>query len=139
MSLAAKDRNFRPESEKGFAGDCGKEPNAPFAAVIAHALHVDFGETPSRIKIVARLTGANQHTVKNWFDGKNAPNGEHLVVLMRHSNLLLETILRLAGHGELSVALALASTRARLVEMLAALDRLGADAADGPPAGGEGQ
>ena len=49
------------------------------------------------LKIVVQLTGANERTVRNWFDAKNGPSGELLVALCRHSDEVLATVLTLAG------------------------------------------
>ena len=47
--------------------------------------------------MVVQLTGANDRTVRNWFEAKNGPSGELLVALCRHSDEVLDTVLRLAG------------------------------------------
>ncbi len=69
----------------------------PFAMVIAGALRREFGTSAVAVKQVAFLARANERAVKNWFDAKNAPSGENLVSLMRHSDEVLETVLAYPG------------------------------------------
>lgn len=85
-----------------------------FADAIAAALHRQYGESHGAIKSVMRMTGVSERTAKNWFQAKNGPNGQSLVVLCRHSDQVLETVLLLAGRdkhlklkklGELKTAL----------------------------------
>jgi len=70
--------------------------------------------------------------VRNWFDGRNGPSGEHLVTLMRSSTAVLETVLGLAGRQDLATVVLVQDARRRLVTILAALDAL-AEAAAVPP------
>ena len=99
MSFRKKGRKFRPVSGKTFlklsdkiAGSDGYE----FAAVIAETLCETFGGTHMSVKTVMAYTGAGERTVKNWFQGKNSPNGENLVELVRHSDEVLEVFLLMA-------------------------------------------
>jgi hypothetical protein len=55
--------------------------------MVSAALRVDLGKTRNAAKIVMRWTGASESTVKNWFAGTKGPSGEHLVTLVRHSDL----------------------------------------------------
>jgi hypothetical protein len=65
-----------------------------------------------------------ERAVKNWFQAKNGPSGELLVALCRHSELVLETVLRLAGRSELIRIKKLTDFRSRIQEMRALLDDL---------------
>lgn len=91
---------------------------------ISHALHREYGQTHAAIKTVVTLTHANERAVKNWFDGKNAPRGHHLVALLGHSDCVLETVLLAAGRVEMLAAKKLGDARAILTEMLRLLDEL---------------
>jgi len=71
---------------------------------------------------VVRLTRANERAVRNWFEAKNAPSGENLVILIRHSDEVLEAVLRLADRQDLVAARKLAAAREKLQEMLAMID-----------------
>lgn len=96
--------------------------SAAFAAAIAGALRRDF--PVGGVKTVAGLTLANERAVKNWFDGRNAPSGEFLVMLCRHSDQVLETFLTLSGRPGLVSAKKLVDARLKLREMLAILDEM---------------
>ena len=94
------------------------------ADAIAMALHREFDGTRSAIKTVGALTGANERAVKNWFEAKNAPSGEFLIELCRHSDEVLATFLLLAGRHEQIKAQRLVETRAKLQNLLAVLASL---------------
>ena len=120
MSLSKNDRKLQSKSGTIFhAGDPGS-----FAQAIANALRAEFGGMPSALKTVSQLTRSNERAVRNWFDGKNAPSGENLVVLMRHSDHVLRTILTLADRPDLAVAVGLENLRRQLVDAVAAIDGL---------------
>lgn len=70
-----------------------------FPKLIADALHHEWGSSLSSRKIVSRITNANERAVKNWFEARNAPSGENLVELMRHSDAVLEAVLVASGRG----------------------------------------
>ena len=88
------------------------------------ALATDFGASPSAVKRVARLTSANERAVRNWFEGKNAPSGENLVGLMRHSDAVLSSVLILADRSPPGGSGGLAGVRRRAVDLLAEIDGL---------------
>ncbi len=89
---------------------------------MAAALHREFDGTHGAVKTVAALTGSNQKTVKNWFDGTNGPNGTSLVALCRHSDFVLETVLLFAGRHQDLRTRKLVDIRDKLREMLALMD-----------------
>ena len=107
--------------------------NYDFAMVIAETLHQTFGGTHAAIKTVMAFTGARERTVKNWFQSKNAPNGENLVELARHSDEILEVFLLMAGRGDVLCAKKLVDARDKLVEMLDIIHQLqGNDITESP-------
>ena len=117
MSFTANDRKSRSIH--------GKTLHAQrFSDAIANALHREFDQTHAAIKTVVALTGANERAVRNWFDAKNGPNGEFLIALCRHSNLVLETFLSLAGRTEHLKARKLVDAKLQLQEMLALIIEL---------------
>ena len=137
MSFRKKGRKFRPVSGKTFlklsdkvAGSDGYE----IAAVIAETLRETFGGTRMSVKTVMAYTGAGERTVKNWFQGKNGPNGENLVELVRHSDEVLEVFLLMAGREDILSGKLLIDARDKLVEMLEIINQLqaGNSAADPP-------
>ncbi len=137
MSFRKKGRKFRPVSGKTFlklsdkvAGSDGYE----IAAVIAETLRETFGGTRMSVKTVMAYTGAGERTVKNWFQGKNGPNGENLVELVRHSDEVLEVFLLMAGREDILAGKLLIDAGDKLVEMLEIINQLqaGNSAADPP-------
>ncbi len=76
------------------------------------------------MKTVSQLTQSNERAVRNWFDGKNGPSGENLVILMRHSDVVLKAILSLAQRQDLVVSVGLSSLRRQLVDAVATIDGL---------------
>ena len=124
MSPTQKDRNLRSDSGRSIPLTAATGDPPSFPEVIAEALRRQYGGTPAAVKIVVRLTRANERAVKNWFDAKNGPSGENLVSLLRHSDEVLETVLALAGRQDLIVARKLTGAREKLKEMLAMIDDL---------------
>ena len=115
MSLTKKDRIIRSISGISF-------PSGSFAGAIAEALHRDYGATHAAIKTVVELTGANERAVKNWFDAKNAPSGQFVVALCRHSSEVFETVLLMAGRVEHVKAKRIVEATNKLREILVLLD-----------------
>ncbi len=104
MSFRKKGRKFRPVSGKTFprsSGTAAEFDGYEFTAIIAGTLRETFGGSHSSVKTVMTYTGAGERTVKNWFEGKNGPNGENLVGLVRHSDEVLEAFLLMAGRGDI--------------------------------------
>ena len=100
MSFSRMNRKVRDDVGKEFPIDPGADTAATFALIVADALRRDFGTSPAKVKHIARLTGANVRTVQNWIYARNGPSGSGLVVLMRHSDAVMEAVLSLAGRPE---------------------------------------
>ena len=96
----------------------------PFAEVIAAAMQAEWGATPSARKEVGRITRANERSVRNWFEGKNGPSGEHLVLLIRHSDAVLDAVLQLAERQPLLPTAGVLRLRDHLKEVVDAIDNL---------------
>jgi hypothetical protein len=47
--------------------------------------------------MLMRWTGANEWATKNWLSGANRPSGEHLLEIIRNSDLVFECVLELIG------------------------------------------
>lgn len=124
MSPTQKDRKVRSESGRSFLRRTALELEPSFAEALADALRREFGGTPGAVKKVVRLTRANERAVRNWFEAKNAPSSENLVILMRHSDEVLEAVLRLADRQDLVAARKLSAAREKLEEMLAMIDEI---------------
>jgi hypothetical protein len=128
MSPTQKDRNLQSESGRSLPPPpaTNGEPLS-FAETVADALRREFGGTSAAVKVVVRLTRANERAVKNWFTAKNGPSGENLMILLRHSDEVLESVLQMAGRQDLIVARKLTGAREKLREMLAMIDELQAN------------
>jgi hypothetical protein len=126
MSFTKKGRKFRSDSGKEFPdGPKGAViGNGQLVRVIADALRRDFGGTNAAIKRVATLSGANERAVKNWFSAKNGPSGEFLVILMRHSGEVLDSVLTLANRSEAAKARKMADAFHKLGEMRVLIDQI---------------
>jgi hypothetical protein len=124
MSLRKKGRKIQSASRNSFPGG----QNGPagtsayrFSSVIANALHRSYGGSHAAIKTVVAQTGANPRAVRNWFDGRNGPSGQHLVDLVRHSDEVLEALLLLSGRERILTAKRVLNARDKLVELLGLL------------------
>jgi hypothetical protein len=120
MSRRKNDWKFQSESGKTFR-DLDAEG---FVRAIALALKAEFGSMPSALKTVAQLTHSNERAVRNWFEGKNGPSGANLVILMRHSDHVLRTVLELADRRDHVLAVGLSGLRQRLIDAIAEIDNL---------------
>jgi hypothetical protein len=118
-----KEGKFFPK-DMGYGGNGRRSPEQGFAAEIAAALRRSLGDSRAGAKIVASWTGANEKTVKNWFSGRYGPSGEHLVLLARHSDEVLETFLTAAGRQDLMVAVKLAAAEHAIEDLLKAVRQL---------------
>ncbi len=126
MSSLNKDRKIQANSGKVVPpDDPGRRLGASgFAAAVSEALHREFDGNGSAVKAIVGLTSANERAVKNWYQGKNGPSGEFLVLLCRHSDQVLETVLLLAGRQDLVTAKKLVDAKGKLHEMLSLIDEI---------------
>ena len=127
MSFPKKGRNFRTVSGKTFPKSSDRVAESgddDFTTVIAGTLQESLGGTRAAVKAVMTYTGAGERTVKNWFAGKNGPNGENLVELVRNSDAVLEAFLHMAGREDALAAKMLVDARDTLVEMMEIIEQL---------------
>lgn len=96
---------------------------ADFAGLIAVALRSELGPTHQAIKTAMNWTGASERTVKHWFAGTHGPSGEHLVGLVCHSNMVLQTFLLMAERGPNILGPQLMELRIQLLETVRQIDR----------------
>jgi len=133
MSFRKTSRKIRPNSRKHFphlSDKDGDPENLTFAASIARTLNEAFGGTRVSIKTVMAYTGAGERTVKNWFEGKNGPNGENLIDLIRHSDEVLETVLLMAERDDILQGKLLVDARDKVAEMIEIIDQLRSQSPD---------
>ena len=118
MSFTKNDRTIQSKSGKTFP----KLSPSALSEALAQALKEEFGALPSSVKTVAKLMNSNDRAVRNWFEGKNSPSADNLIVLMRHSDQILRMVLELADRRDLVLAVGLTGLRAQLVDVLSAID-----------------
>jgi hypothetical protein len=68
-----------------------------YAAAVAASLRQVLEAPGVSTKTIMGWTNASERTVKGWIAGECGPRGEHLVALMRSSDLVLKCMLSLAG------------------------------------------
>jgi hypothetical protein len=135
MSFPKKGNSF-PKKGKSFPksdGDTSLNFNLDdhaFAAKIATALKVELKDRNSRAKLVAGWTGASERTAKNWIVGKYAPSGRHLMLLVQHSDQVLNAILSMADRQNFLLARKVGDLRRKVREVAAIIDELDAQDAD---------
>jgi hypothetical protein len=91
----------RSKKDRSFPHGLGLSSDEQLAEIIAAALREDFGDTPSSIKAIGRLTSANLRAIKNWYSGENAPSSRYLLILARNSPSILRFILMQVGGEDL--------------------------------------
>ena len=121
MSFTENDRNLRSKDGKSFPELA--EKGLPYRAVIADVLATEYGSVRSAVKSLARLTDTNERAVRNWFDGKNGPNGKSLIQLMQHSDATFGAVLKLCQRSG-PARPELAELRIHLAAALIAIDTI---------------
>ena len=126
MSFPKKGKSFPKRGVSNSSnGDGGSlDATIKFALEIASALERTLRDRNTRIKTVAGWTGANERTVKNWLSGQYGPCGAHLVVLIQHSDDVLNAVLSMARRHDLVVALKLDDLEQRILELMSTLKAL---------------
>src|ERR1700722_16428640 len=136
MSFPKKGKSF-PKKGKSFPkrdGNSGSDfslDDRAFAMKIARAMKAELKDRNSRAKLVAGWTGANERTVKNWISGKYAPCGRHLVVLAKHSDQVLNSVLSMADRQDLLFTRKVGDVRRKVLELAAIIDAPPAEDLDG--------
>ena len=95
-----------------------------YASSIADALRSELGKSHRATKTLMRWTGASDRTAKNWLSGCCGPSGTHLIQLAHESDIVLATVLGLAGRNQHMVGADLLKIRAALVDATALIDGL---------------
>jgi len=116
-----------PKKGKFFPGSSagGTPPRGlTFAQEIAAALTKASAESGVHVKTVAGWTGANERTVKNWFSGTYGPSGEHLLILARHCDEVLDAMIVIMDRRELLVGHKILDIERRIRELAEALGGL---------------
>jgi hypothetical protein len=124
MSRPKSNRILQSSSGISIPDGAGRLGSAGFATAIAQALRREFGLTKSAVKDIVKLTSANERAIKNWLQGRNGPSGEFLILLCRHSDEVLETVLFLSGRTDLIAAKKFVDAKQKLREILASIDEM---------------
>jgi hypothetical protein len=93
-----------------------------FAKLISTALRASLRGQSSSVKTVARWTGANERTVKNWLAGDRAPTGDHFLRLAANSPAVLAAFLAAIHRNDCLVMADIEEARAKVAAALVALD-----------------
>lgn len=93
-----------------------------YAVDIATALRQELGSTHQAAKTLMRWTNANERTVKNWMAGASGPRGEHLIALIKHSDVALAATLAMADRPFAGTVLELPLLRRKLQAAVEGID-----------------
>ncbi len=110
-----------PKKGKFFPSSSAGSNGITFAQEIAAALSKASVESGVHVKTVAGWTGANERTVKNWFSGACGPSGEHLLILARHCDEVLDAMITIMDRRELLVGHKISDIERRVRELAEAL------------------
>lgn len=112
-----------PKTGNVFPNGAGRGGGAPsFAKLVSTALRASLRGQASSIKTVARWTGANERTVKNWFAGERAPTGDHFLGLAANPPEVLAAFLAAIHRSDCLVMAEIEEARAKVASALLALD-----------------
>lgn len=93
-----------------------------YAEDLAKALRFELGTTHQAAKTLMRWTNANERTVKNWMAGSSGPRGEHLIALIKNSDVALAAIMAMADRPFAGTVLELPLLRKRLQAAVEGID-----------------
>lgn len=103
-------------------GSGGGSGDPSFAKLISTALRASLRGQASAIKTVARWTGANERTVKNWFAGDRGPTGDHFLRLAANSPAVLAAFLAAIHRSDCLVMAEIEEARSKVASALLALE-----------------
>jgi hypothetical protein len=126
MSFPKKGKSFPKSGDPNNANGDGEglDGTIDFALEIASALERALRDRNTRIKTIAGWTRANERTVKNWLSGQYGPCGAHLVVLIQHSDEVLNAVLTMARRHDLVFAQKLGDLEQRMRDLMSTLKEL---------------
>ncbi len=90
MSVASKDQVFSTQITDKLV-----------AVLVSQALRHEHVAMDAVVKRIARATQASPTTVRKWYEGQNAPSSANLLTLMGTYEGVLQTMLHIAGRGDL--------------------------------------
>ena len=96
--LHKKGKVFQNYSDESFS-------DLSFRPALAKVLKEELGGTNQAAKSIMKWANVSERTAKNWIGGTHSPSCEHLIELMRHSDVVLNVVLCLANRrGALATA-----------------------------------
>jgi len=103
MSFSNSDRNIQAKIGRMFPTqqELDQMCSMSLAKAISYMLKLEFSDNQPMVKSIMACTRSNERTVKNWIAGYNAPNAEALISLMGGSDIVLMSVLHLAGRKNL--------------------------------------
>ena len=116
----------------------GRLPGGPAggAKLVATALRASLRGQASAVKTVARWTGANERTVKNWLSGERGPSGDHFLGLAANCPGVLAAFLAAIHRNDCLVMADIDEARAKVAAALMALEAVRAVQLGAMEAGG---
>ncbi len=97
-------------------GNIRRKPEDRYADAIGGALRGELGASHRAVKTVMLWTGASEKSAKNWLSGTHGPGGWHLILLARHSEAVIATVLALAERDQLIPGVRLRALQVTLVQ-----------------------
>jgi hypothetical protein len=94
-----------------------------YETLISAALRRELGGSHKAVKTLMRWTGASARTAKNWLSGSVGPRGAHLILLMKFSDAVFETILSVAKRRTPGAPESALAARLLLAEALSLLNQ----------------
>lgn len=102
--------------------DKGRVSASEYREAISAALSLELGGAGRAAKDTMKWTGASERTAKHWISGTYGPTAEHLIELMRHSDIVLAAVLELAGRNKTMTVEQLGQVRHEVADFLRNLD-----------------
>lgn len=100
----------------------GAVSQVEYREAISTALSYELGGAGRAAKVTTKWAGVTERTAKNWILGSCGPSGEHLLELMRHSDVVFAVVLGLAGRNEAIATMRMERVRHELQSVLEDLD-----------------
>ena len=66
-------------------------------------LRREYGDVRHAVKRMGRRTGIGPRTIRNWYDGRNAPESRHLLLLAAYYPSILRAVLQIIGYSGLEL------------------------------------
>jgi hypothetical protein len=110
--------------KKGNSFPARRSAGLAVAAAIGGALREELGNSARAAKTVARWTGASVREAKHWLAGSHVPDGQNLILLAKHSDAVLYSVLQLASRDPFQLNFELKKARMSLLQALSLIDAL---------------